>query len=118
MVMPSFAASASSGRTNSVAERSRRLRDEPRAGAFGDEHADSSLLVEDSVVDEQVHALAGGGRVDAVERRELVRRGNLGLFGQAPSMMSFSICSAICTKIGRDSSMETLLPRVATSWVS
>jgi hypothetical protein len=28
----------------------------------------------------------------------------------APAMMSFSIASAIWRKIGRDSSMETLLP--------
>ena len=80
--MPSFAASASSGREYWSRELVAALGHEAGPGARGDEHADSSLLVEDPVVDEQVHALAGGGRVDPVERGELVGRGHLGLLGQ------------------------------------
>src|SRR5690606_1666178 len=56
--------------------------DDPGPGACGDEHADSPLLVEDSLVDEDVHAFAGRGRVDAMERRELVGRRYLGLLGK------------------------------------
>src|SRR5690606_14238522 len=56
--------------------------DDAGPGAFGYEHSDASLLVENAGVDEQVDALAGGCGVDAVERGELVRRRHLGFFGE------------------------------------
>lgn len=41
------------------------------AGAVGDEHADSALLVQDAFVDELGKGLGGGRGVDAVGRRVL-----------------------------------------------
>jgi hypothetical protein len=52
------------------------------AGARGDEHPDSSSLVEDPVGHQLVEALGGGRGVDAVEGAELVRGRRLGLLGQ------------------------------------
>ena len=52
------------------------------AGAGGDEHPDSSSLVEDPVGDQLVEPLGSGGGIDAVEGGQLVGGGRLGLLGE------------------------------------
>ena len=82
--MPSFSASVISGTDVLVGELAPPALEQLLAGARGDEHPDSSSLVENPVGDQLVQALGCGGGVDPVEGGQLVGRGRLGLLGEGP----------------------------------
>ena len=77
MSMPSFSASMMSGLMYSAAKSALSTFDEAGPGSGGHEHADPPPLRHDAVVDKAIHPFQCGGRVDAVERGELVRRRDL-----------------------------------------